>query len=605
MHGHHGRALALLASLLLVVGLAAAAGAAPKNPDTLVKAEYGEPETLDPAFAYDTASGEVIYQIYENLIAFDGSDLTKFVPMLATQVPSVQNGLISKDGKTYRFPIRKGVRFHDGTPLTPADVEYSFERIMLQDRNGGPAWMILEPLLGVSSIEQLATSMAGVKEFKEVPADVLRKVYDKVDKAVEVQGDSVIFHLARPYPPFLSILAHNSSWSSIISKKWAIAQGDWDGKPDNWVKWHDPKAEEDPLFEKANGTGPFKLVTWEHGSQVILERNDDYWRKPAQLKRVVIKKVDEWSTRLLMLQSGDADIIVTDPQYLGQVEKLPGVTVLRKLPWVTNTTMFFTYQIAAEGNPYIGSGKLDGNGIPPDFFMDIDVRKAFNYAFDFDTYIKDVVQGEGTQARGPIPRGLPFFNPEQPVYKYDPKKAEEHFKKAWGGKLWQTGFKMTITYNSGNDARRIAGEILKQGIESINPKFHIDIQAVQWPTFLQAYLESKLPIFTIGWLADFPDPHNFAVPYLAKEGGTYAPAQRFPEEWYKQFQELIDKGMSTTDPKQRQEAYYKMQQLAYDYALDIFLVDRTDNRVMRDWVKGFYPNAIRPGDDFYPMYKEG
>lgn len=591
----------MAAAALLALATAGAWAAEVKNPDTIVKATYGEPETLDPAYAYDTASGEVIYQIYENLIDFDGGNLGKFVPLLATQVPSVENGLISKDGRVYRFPIRKGVRFHNGNPLTPEDVEYSFERIMLQDRSGGPAWMLLEPLLGYSTIEDLAKDLAKVDSFDKVPPEVLKEVYRRVDAAVEVEGDTVVFRLARPYPPFLSILAHGGSWSAIIDKEWAIAQGDWDGS-ENWVKWHDPKAEEDPLYDKANGTGPYKLVKWEKGVQIILERNENYWRKPAAIKTVVIRNVEEWATRQLMLQSGDADIVTVDPPYLDQVENMPGVRVLRRQPWLANTAAFFTWHITPQGNDFIGSGKLDGEGIPPDFFSDIDVRKAFNYSFDWETYIRDVSKGEATQARGPIPAALPFHNPEQPVYKLDLKKAEEHFRKAWGGQLWQKGFKMTIAYNAGNDARRIAAEILEQNIESLNPKFRIDIQSLPWPTYLQAYRESKLPLFIIGWLADFPDPHNFVMPYLHSTG-TFAAAQKLPPELTRQLDALIEQGISTTDPKVRQEAYYKLQQIAYEQAIDIFLVDRTQPVVMRDWVKGWYPNAIRPGEDFYRLSK--
>ena len=593
---------------VVVVALALAAGAGlpaaaetVKNPDTMVKATYGEPETLDPAYAYDTASGEVIYQIYENLIDFDHGDLSKFVPMLATQVPSVENGLVSPDGLVYRFPIRQGVRFHNGNPLTPEDVEYTFERAMLQDRSGGPVWMFLEPLLGYSTIEELAKDLAGVDSFDQVPPEVLREVYRRVDAAVEVEGDTVVFRLARPYPPFLSILAHGGSWSSIIDKEWAIAQGDWDGSED-WVRWHDPKAENDPLYDKANGTGPYRLVAWEKGNQIILQRNEDYWREPAPIKTVVIRNVQEWATRQLMLQSGDADIVTVDPPYLEQVAAMPGVRVLRRQPWLANTAAFFTFNIAVEGNDFIGSGKLDGQGIPPDFFSDVDVRKAFNYSFDWQVYIDDVNMGEATQARGPIPASLPFFNPEQPVYQLDLRKAEEHFRRAWGGRLWETGFRMTIAYNAGNDARRIAAEILEQNIESLNPKFQIDIQSLQWPTYLQAYRESRLPLFIIGWLADFPDPHNFVVPFMHSTG-TYAAAQRLPAELTREIDALIDRAVSTTDPEVRRDAYYRLQQIAYEQAIDIFLVDRTQPVVMRDWVQGWYPNAIRPGEDFYRLRK--
>jgi len=124
--------------------------------ERMVYATIGGPETLDPAWSYDTASGEIIFHVYDNLIAYDGDSLSEFVPMIALQVPSDKNGLIKYGGLDYIFPIRYGVKFHNGDILTPEDVEYSFERGMIFDRAGGPMWMLLEPLLGIGSIEDLA-----------------------------------------------------------------------------------------------------------------------------------------------------------------------------------------------------------------------------------------------------------------------------------------------------------------------------------------------------------------------------------------------------------------------------------------------------------------
>ena len=103
--------------------MAAGAGAeSVRNPDTFTEAEVGEVTSLDPAYPYDNASQGIIYNVYDTLIAFDRDRLDRFVPALAAEVPSLKNGGISKDGLTYRFPIRKGVRFHEGQELAPEDV---------------------------------------------------------------------------------------------------------------------------------------------------------------------------------------------------------------------------------------------------------------------------------------------------------------------------------------------------------------------------------------------------------------------------------------------------------------------------------------------------
>ncbi|KUK64310.1 MAG: ABC-type dipeptide transport system periplasmic component [Parcubacteria bacterium 34_609] len=197
--------------IFLVMTMLNTVNAQVKDPERMVYATIGGPETMDPHWSYDTASGEIIFQVYDNLIAYDGESIEKFVPMLALQVPSEKNGLIKYGGIDYIFPIRYGVRFHNGALMTPEDIEYSFERGMIFDRAGGPCWMLLEPLLGVGSIEELAVKLAGVENYGDMFKDeellpeykeAMIKVYtDYVDRAVEVQGNNVVFHLAQPYAP--------------------------------------------------------------------------------------------------------------------------------------------------------------------------------------------------------------------------------------------------------------------------------------------------------------------------------------------------------------------------------------------------------------------
>ena len=140
-----------------------------KNPDTLVLVSTVIPLTsLDPAYSYNAGSGAMIFNIMETLIFYDGEHPDKFIPMLATEVPSNENGLISEDALTYTFPIRTGTKFQAGPvtdasgnvipgsgELTPEDVTYSMHRLILTDRAGGPNWMMIEPILGTSSVKDL------------------------------------------------------------------------------------------------------------------------------------------------------------------------------------------------------------------------------------------------------------------------------------------------------------------------------------------------------------------------------------------------------------------------------------------------------------------
>jgi len=611
--------LALFMVMLMITSVNAQGGV--ENPERMVYAAIGGPETMDPHWSYDSASGEIIFQVYNNLIAYEGESLSEFVPMLATEVPSAESGLISEDGLTYTFPIRKEVKFHNGDVLTPEDVEYSFERGMVFDRAGGPMWMILEPLLAVGSIEGLAASVVGVENYgdmftedeqlKEEYKEAMTKVFtDYVDKAVEVDGDNVIFNLAQPYAPFLNILAHAGSWSAIIDKSWSIEQGAWDGEAETWWNYHDPTNENDPLYNITNGTGPFMMTRWVPEETVMLERFDDYWRGPAKLKEVVFQYVNEWTTRKLMLQKGDADIVYVPVTNINEVKEMEGVKVTQGLPTLSNVVSSMPWTLNAEGNANLGSGKLDGEGIPPDFFSDIHVRKGFSYLFPYDIMIEKAQHGQAIRNPGPIPKGLLGYTDDPELfYEFDLDKAKEEFKQAWDGELWEKGCKFNIFYNEGNDVRKTACDMLSTYAKIVNPKFELTPVGVQWSSYLKQFLAEQLPIYTIGWMADYPDPHNWAPTYLGSNGTYSAYYGEAYLKWAKEnIDPLIEQAMKSTDPDKRASIYKELTQLAHDQALALYLYQPIDHHVQRDWVKGWYYNAIIPGmgdgADFYSLYKE-
>lgn len=596
-----------------------------KNPDTIVRLNLaGEPDTFDPHFAYDTASGEVLSEVYECLIEYVGSSVTEMAPRLATQVPSVQNGLIKDDGKTYVFPIRKGVKFHNGAELKPEDVEYSFERGLLFDPAGGPMWMLWEAMFEVYALEELVEAVAG-KPYSEMIdsntgeplpeyKDTLVKIYtDYIDPAIEVEGDNVVFHLKRPFGPFLSILCGYANWSMILNKEWSIAQGCWDGKADTWWRYHDLAKEKSPLYAKTNGTGPFKVVEWDRAQQrVTLERFDGYWRGPAKIKKVIIWNVGEWSTMKAMLEKGDADIAAVPTIYLPQIENTPGITVIKPLPYVSVTSLHFNWNVRPDSK-YIGSGKLDGEGIPPDFFSDEHLRRAFAYVINYDAVIKDVLRGLGSRVPADLPSTLLGYNPKLPLYQFSITKATEEFKKAWNGEVWKKGFKLTLLYNTGNEVRRTIAEMIKTYVEMINPKFKIEVRGEQWPTYLTSYKNGYLPAFIIGWVADYPDPHNFIQTYY-HSAGTYGFAQgenfkKFvstprPELGGKSVNQIIEEAATNPDPAVRQKLYEQVQIVAINNVLGVPLYETQTFFVGRSWVKGWFNNPMRPGHDYYYLWKE-
>jgi peptide/nickel transport system substrate-binding protein len=220
---------------------------------TFVRVRAGEVNTLDPHWGYYTQDSEVTMQVYEGLVTFEREKHDSFVGLLATRWE------MSEDGREYTFWIRPGVTFHNGGTLTAEDVAYSFWRGMLQDRENGPMWYILEPLVGVTDID----------DVPGIDADKCGAVKNAV--SYDSLAGTVTFRLPEPYGAFLSVLA--TPPASVLDKEWMIAQNDWDADCTTWRGFHNPPAAGSVLYDQMNGTGPFRLGYWT-ADEIELLRND-------------------------------------------------------------------------------------------------------------------------------------------------------------------------------------------------------------------------------------------------------------------------------------------------------------------------------------------
>ena len=648
-----------------------------KDPTTYNFVTFGGPETLDPALDYETSGGSIVLNVYDTLVFYNKDNASDFVPQLATEVPSVENGGISADGKTITFKIRQGVKFHDGTTLTPADVAYTFQRGLLQGGTASPQWLLVEPIFGVglSDIVELVPSdvIANNKELNpqgpitltvealyddpgslaKIDAATLEGVCKKVTDAVVADdaAGTVTFHLAQPWGPFLATVAQN--WGAIQSKAWVVTNGGWDGDCKTWQNFYGKTSEEinkTGLGTSAMGTGPYKLDHWTQGEEIVLKANESYWRtEPAwtggpsgvpALKTVIIKQVDKWSTRFAMLQAGDADnITLSSSSDWPQMDEVSGVSCtydefmagncketdpnkpLVRITGVTSTSRqdaFFTFKISTVGgNNFLGSGKLDGNGIPSNFFSDLHVRRAFAYCFNYDQYFSDVMMSEGVRSVDVMLPGEIGYNANDPFYGNDPAKCEEEFKASkWNEtgtdadgnptyeasdtgtiSLWDTGFRMTIAYNSGNTSRQTAAQIFQTELSTLNANFIIEVTGLPWPAFLQAQRAKKLPIFISGWLEDIHDPHNWVVPYTT---GTYGGRQNMPADVKAKFAEIMSRGVVEPDPTKRAAIYAEFNKLYYDTLPTILLYVAAGHRYQARYVQGWYNNPAYSGQYYYP-----
>jgi len=592
----------------------------------------GDTDTLDPAWNYESAGDAIILNVYEQLVTYNGTDATSFVPALAT------DWTISDDGMTYVFNIRQGVKFHNGADMTPEDVAYSLQRGVLQGGGWSPQWLYTEALFGtgIYDIAELVDETGALDDDPEglqaADPDKLLAACEAVQNAIvaDEAAGTVTLNLSQPWGPLIATLAQ--SWGSIIDKDWAIENGTWDGDCATWQNYYGITSEDAPLREVMNGTGPYMLDHWTPGEETVLVANPNYWRVEQnvpvfeggptgpQVERVVKKLVGEWGTRFAMLQAGDADFVYVPRESVSQVDPMVGelcewsvedaafncgptdnpdapLRLFKGYPSVVRTDAFFTFNINTDGgNPYVGSGELDGNGIPADFFSDEHVRKAFNYCFDWDAFISDALAGEAVQNVGYLIPGMLGYQPDGPHYTYDPDKCAEEIALAWDGKVAENGFRMQIGYNTGNVTRQTVAQILQANFADIDPNYNIEIIGLPWPSFLAAIRGKRLPIYISGWQEDIHDPHNWAQPFLV---GTYASRQAMPQWMIDEFQKGVSAGVAASDPAERAKIYQDLTQLDYDYAPAIRLAVATGRHYEPRWVTGWYYNPIYGADSHY------
>lgn len=363
-------------------------------------------------------------------------------------------------------------------------------------------------------------------------------------------------------------------------------------------------------------------------------RNNSYWRRQpiweggptglAGLLQIVFKYEADPATRLDMLDTGEADSADVPSEYYTAANQLvrdqydggeidPGkLTIInsdgrlrsfKNLPSTSAADAFFTFDVA-DSSPYIGSGDWDGEGIPTDFFTDTHVRKAFNYCFDWDTFIAQAYLGEAEQRRGPISRGLMGYTSTQEVYTHSLTLCEDEFKQAWGGQVWSNGFSMTIAYNTGNEQRKKAAEIIKENVESITDTFHITVTDLELSDYWHAVTGSQLPVFLGGWIEDYHHPYNWVFPYM-RSWGFYPQSQNFPQALYDQYDAKIASCLELPKGSEAEQCYQDLQDMAHDDAIDIFLTQALGRHYEQLWVNGYYHNPAYPGPYYFYAISEG
>ncbi|ASN83147.1 ABC transporter substrate-binding protein [Deinococcus ficus] len=515
---------ALLTSLSLALLVSTAHATAPK--DTLVMQWASDITTLDPAQAYDGASFAVTENLYDTLVTYAGSNLKTPVPSLATR------WTIRPDGRQYTFDLRKNVKFHSGNAFACADAEYSLRRMLVTNHAESGIWYVAESLLGTGS---------NANDDKSV-------TWAKISAAVKCNAaGQLVLTLPKADPALLSKLASQNT--AIVDRVHAVRLGDWNGTESTWKAWIGKDLTNSVLHRQPSGTGAYRLVRRDAQS-LLAVRFDGYWGKAAPLKNVVLQLVPEEAARLAAFNRCDADIIELDGRAsLVQVKSMPQATIVDGLPDLATPVIAMNQDI--KDPALLGSGKLDGRGIPANFFADLNVRRAFNFAFDRTRYVREITDGTGLTRTMALPPSFLGYDEKIAQFPYSPARAAEEFKKAFGGRLWQNGFVLNVTYRSDLSSSQTTMELLKQSVEAINPKFRVNLLPLAYSELLAASKEGKTTMVGLLWSPDYLDPDNIMYTLYSSEG-YYAPRTSFKDA---QIDAMLERARTITDAKAREALY--------------------------------------------------
>ncbi len=562
------RMFALLGTLALGSTLAVA----PSN--TFVIQNGGIIATLEPHQAYDGTGVGAIINTYETLIDFE-RNTGKLIPLLATGWKA------SSDGTTYSFVLRQGVKFHSGNDFTCTDAKYSFHRLLVTNNSSSTAFNLSDSILGFTYWDE----------------DLIKSTaFSAISKAVSCDANNqLVFKLSRRDPLFLMRIA--GVWAVILDKKTAVTQGEWDGTEATWKEWQNKPLSNSSLNKTDVGTGAYTMVSRE-SDQAIFKRFDGYWGEKAKLENVIVKVVAEDASRVLALKNGDADIVsYSDQSSFNQLKGAPGVTLVQS-PSLNAAAIMFN-QALVKDSKYIGSGKLDGKGIPPNFFTDIHVRRGFAAAFDRQRYIKEILGGQGGDSTMAIGSSLPGYDPSITAFKFDPELAKREFALAWKGQVAKNGFSFEALPDGASNRSTI--ELLSQTLSKINPKFKLKVRILPQADLYAALGASQVPITINNLPADFPDAIAQLI-FFYSSSGTFSAHMHYKDT---QTDKAIGELSATTDPAKRAALVRLVGRRAAELVPLIPVPVGVSNAFFRSNLKGFKENRnpYRAGIDWKRLSK--
>ena len=462
---------------------------------------------------------EVPFNIFDRLVDVEvGTDgNSKIVPSLA------ESWDISDDGLEYTFHLRQGVKFHNGNDFTAEDVAYTFHRMLTVE--GGVNTEFIDQIKGADEL------LAGETDTLE---------------GVEVVDDYTIkVTLKEPFAGFLASIS--SPGVSIYDSEATEAAGDQFGM--------------DPAVTV--GTGPFEFSSWSFNNQLVLTRNEDYWKGASGLPGVVIKIIPDTETQSMMFESGELDIL--DLDYAADS--------------VDRFTETYPDQIVQGPRVGIVYFTMNFNKEP---FQDVRVRKAVQMSIDRQAILDALYGGRGQVEQGIFPHGLIGFNPDQEEIKYDPEAAKALLAEAG----YADGFDMEIAADSSaSDTMTIALEIVSDQLAEVG--IRAEIKNYDESTWLETRKSGELGSFMSTWSADYNDPDNFIYTFFGNEEKTRIRSINYPDT---EVMERVAKARTIVNEDERLAEYKALEEkLIHEDAAWVPMFSRLHLFAVSKRVQGFVP----------------
>jgi peptide/nickel transport system substrate-binding protein len=525
-HQRHFRVLAGFAAALLIFIVHSTAGAAGKE---MVIGFLGDATSLNPVVATDGQSYIAEWPMFDSLVELDQSLNVR--PLLA------ESWEVSRDGLTYTFRLKKGVRWHDGKPFTARDVAFTFYSV-LDPKVTTPHRAYFDALVGFPELTN--------KDNPKRPEELAQKPIEVLD------DHTVRFHLRYPYGAFLAVLVNPRA--GIV--------------PEHLLKGTDLNTAE--FNRKPVGTGPFRFVEWRRGDRLVMEANPQYHGGRPALDRLIYRVIPDAVVLLQELRAGGVEFIENPPlTEVARLKQTPGLQVL-----VADNTSY----------TYLGYRQ----DLAP--FDDLRVRRAFYHAIDTGTLVRQVLQGYAVVATGQFPPSSWAFDASVKAYPYDPARAkallaEAGWKPGADGILVKDGKRLSFSlrHDQANQSVKDTAVVLQEYLKNVGAEARLE--ALDWPTFVKKLFASDFEAIVVAW-TNFHDPDPFA--YTIWHSSQWK-GRNFAHYKNAKVDEAIEAARRAGSQAERKRHYAEFAKLLMADAPYVFLYFPQQVYVTRQAYEGFVP----------------